>query len=292
MKYRFLITVLLAPFFAYPQTFDWWKNLVRWDGTTYWWKYLTISPKYLGPNALTVPFINNGSIDSTCSFAATVNFHFSKGDHTQNLILYGNYTTKKNTISVDAQFVPYERFTMTHAKKEERKVYYKNYYDKATVGDVIINTTVQLFEKWRKHFQLALRAGMRLPSGGGQGSARYADVPAYWIDVGGALPLKNNEWKWITMAGFFVWQTNSDKLRQDDAFLCGTGIEWNKGRFRLQNYFAGYFGYKENGDDPILYRVSAEKRSKKITWLLRFQQGLNDFYYSSVEAGIRYHVGR
>ena len=59
MKYRVLIFVLLVPLFATAQTFDWWKNLVHWDGTTYWWKYLTMSPKYFGPNAIPVPAINN-----------------------------------------------------------------------------------------------------------------------------------------------------------------------------------------------------------------------------------------
>lgn len=288
MRFRLLIIILLMPLFSFSQTFEKWKALVNWDGTTYWWKYLTISPKYFGPNALTIPFINNGSIDSVNSLAVTGNFHFSKGDNTQNIALYGNYTTKSNTIAVDVQFVPYEQFTLSQAKKDERKIYYESYYDKATVGDVLVNTTVQLFKKQRAHFHLALRIGLRLPSGGGQGSARYADVPGYWIDLGGALPL-SNEWKWVSMAGFYVWQTNSDVLRQDDALLCGTGLEWNKGNFRLQNYFAAYFGYKRNGDDPIVYRMSAEKRNKNITWILRFQQGLQDFYYSSFETGIKYN---
>jgi hypothetical protein len=288
-----LFIALVFPFFSFAQTLDWWRNLVNWDGTTYYWKYLTISPKYFGPNALSIPQINNGSIDSVSSLGVTGNFHFSKGDNTQNLVLYGNYAPKNTRISVDAQFVPYERFKMSHAKKEERKVYYLNYYDKSTVGDVIINTTLQLFQKWRDHLQLALRVGMRLPSGGGQGAARYADVPGYWIDAGAAIPWQKGEWKWVSMIGFYVWQTNKDdRFRQDDALLCGTGLEWNKGNLRLQTNIAAYFGYQENGDDPIVYRISAEKRKSRITWILRFQQGLHDFSYTSVEAGAKFHVGK
>src|SRR5262245_26055835 len=147
MKSRLVILTLILPFFASSQTFDWWKNLVHWDGTTFWWKYLTLSAKYLGPNALTIPAMNNGSIDSSTYLGITGNLHFSKGDNTQNLVLYGNYAPAHTRIAVDAQFVPREWFQMSHAIKEERKVYYLDYYDKSTTGDVIVNTTIQLFEK-------------------------------------------------------------------------------------------------------------------------------------------------
>ena len=33
-----------------------------------------------------------------------------------------------------------------------------------------------------------------------------------------------------------MWQTNDDDLRQNDAFLFGTGIEWNYKRLRVQAY--------------------------------------------------------
>jgi len=293
MKLRLFFIILLIPFVSSAQTFDWWKNLVNWDGTTHWWNYLTISPKYFGPNALTIPAINNGSIDSSSSLAVTGQLHFSKGDNTQNIILYGNYAPKNTRIAIEAQFIPKEWFRMSHAIKEQRKVYYLDYYDKSAVGDVIVNTTAQIFQKWRDHLQLAIRVGMRLPSGGGQGAARYADVPGYWIDLGGSVPWKNGEWKWVNMLGFYVWQTNhDDRLRQDDALLCGSGIEWNKNNLRIQNYFAAYFGYQENGDDPIVYRLYAEKRKNNMSWLLRFQQGLHDFRYSSVEAGAKFHLGK
>jgi hypothetical protein len=289
MKKWLLIVALASSFSLQAQTFDWWQNNVNWDGATHWWKYLITSPAYFGPNAFTVPAMNNGSIDSVISLGASANFHFSKGDQTQNIMLYGNYTTKQNTISVDAQFVPYERFSMSHEKKTERRVYYKNYYDNNTVGDVVVNTTIQLFNKWRPRFHTALRIGIRMPSGGGQGAARYADVPSYWIDVGWALPFTSPEWKWMGMAGFLVWQTNDDgDLRQNDAFLFGSGLEWNRSGMRVQGYCAGYLGYKNNGDKPIVFRVNIEKSKKRNIYLFRLQQGVNDFDYFSMEAGLKY----
>ncbi len=288
MKHKSLLLILLFPFITRAQTFDWWRNHVNWDGTTHWWKYLIISPKYFGPNALSVPGMNTGSADTSLSFGATANFHFSEGDNTQNLMIYLNYATKNNSMSLDAQFVPYERWEMSHAKKEERNVYYIDYYKKTTVGDVVVNTTCQLFQKWREKFQLALRVGVRMAAGGAQAAARYADVPSYWIDFGGGVPFANQEWKWTTMMGFLVWQTNEDALRQNDAFLFGTGLEFNRNGFTFQGYGAGFVGYKDNGDKPVVVRANFEKKRKQWVYLLRFQQGLNDFSYFTVETGAKF----
>lgn len=291
-KYFFLLLLAFPISVVCAQSFDWWRNNVHWDGTTHWWKYLIISPAYLGPNALTVPAISNGSCDSLVSLGVSANFHFSNGDQTQNFMLYGNYSTKRNTLSVEAQFVPYEHFWMSHEKKTERKVYYQEYYATNTVGDVIVSTTIQLFDKWRPRVQTALRVGIRMPSGGKQGAARYADVPLYWVDAGCAIPFKNPEWKWLGMAGFLVWQTNDDDLRQDDAFLFGSGVEWNRKGIRVQGYGAGFLGYKNNGDKPIVLRLTLEKTKKRNVFLFRLQQGLHDFDYFSVETGIKYLFNR
>ena len=286
-KYSLLFFFMLTYCLVKAQSFDWWKNNVNWDGTTHWWKYMTVSPAYFGPNALSVPAINNGSADSVLSLGATANFHFSKGDNTQNIMLYGNYTTKNNSISIDAQFVPYEQYQLSHQMKTKRKVYYQDYYRKKTVGDVIVNTSFQVFPRLREKIELAMRIGIRMPSGGALGAARYADVPAYWIDAGAGLPFHNRNWKWISMLGFLVWQTNSDNLRQNDAFLFGTGAEFNKNGFRLQAYGAGYVGYKNNGDKPIVARLNLEKKKSQMVYIFRLQQGFHDFSYLSVETGAR-----
>jgi len=293
MRYRLLLTiVLLSPMLCLSQSDVWWNNNVNWDGHTHWSKYIKIVPKYLGPNALSVPFINNGSIDSACSVGVTAMAHFSKGDNTQNLVLYGNYATKDKSVSIDLQFVPYEQFQMSYEKKTERKVFYLDYYKNKCVGDVIANTTIRLFPRLRDKFQLAMRLGIRMPSGGLLSLARYGDVPGYWIDAGAGVPFKNSNWKWIGMAGFFVWQTNIDQHRQDDALLFGSGFEWNHNGLRLQAYCAGYTGYENSGDRPTLVRMSLEKKSKRKAYLFRLQQGLHDFEYFSIEAGAKFMLGK
>lgn len=246
------------------------------------------SPRYFGPNAFTVPAINNGSIDSISSLGAGLNAHFLKGDQTQNLTLYGNIAPRNTAISVDVQFIPYEHFTVSHALKTERRVYYEDYYDKHATGDVIVNTTIRLFGRKNKKVQGALRVGVRMPSGTQLGAARYADMPGYWIDAGVGVSLRNPHWKWLLMSGFLVWQTNNIVLRQNDAYLYGTGVEWNKDSWRLQVYGAGYLGYIRNGDRPMVARLGLEKRTSNKTWFFRLQQGLVDFHYFSMEAGSRF----
>lgn len=246
----------------------------------------------MGPNALSVPMMNNGSIDSGASIGLTANAHFSNGDNTQNLMLYGNYATKDKSVSFNLQFVPYEQFQLSHQKKSERNVFWMDYYKNKCVGDVIANTTFQVFPKKRDKLQLAVRLGLRMPSGGLIGVARYGDVPSYWIDAGVGVPFRNKHWKWLGMAGFFVWQTNEDKHRQDDAILFGTGLEWNKNGFRVQGYAAGYSGYRNNGDRPTLVRLNLEKKKANKVYLFRLQQGLHDFAYFSIEAGARFILSK
>ena len=293
IRYRLLLTIgLLFPIFCFCQSDIWWNNNVNWDGYTHWSRYIMIRSKYMGPNALSVPFINNGSIDSVSSLGITANTHFSKGDNTQNFVLYGNYTPKNNIISVDVQFIPFETFQLSHEKKTERKVFWVDYYKNKCVGDVVANTTIRLFPKKEDKLQMAVRLGFRMPSGGLLSVARYGDVPGYWIDAGCGVPIRNSNWKWIGMAGFFVWQTNIDQHRQDDAILFGSGFEWNYKGLHLQAYAAGYTGYENNGDRPTLVRLNAEKKRRNKVYIFRLQQGLHDFAYSSIEAGAKFILGK
>jgi hypothetical protein len=296
MRTRLIILFLFISTITSAQTFDWWKNLVNWDGTTHWSKYIKFSPGFMGVNALPVPAITNGAIDSVHSFTLTGNLHFSKGDNSQNPTLYGNYCVAKNKVSVEANWVPVEWFQMSHAMKEKRKVYWKDYYLKKAHGDLTVAVNINLLNKIRDKIQLALRMGYRYASSDGVGAARMTNTPGYFFDVsmGKKFSVQSN-WKLIAMMGFYVWQTNNDESRlyQDDAYLTGLGVEYNKNRFRLQTCFAGYFGYFEGyNDDPIVYRFNIEKRFKRNSWIFRFQQGLHNVHYSSFETGIKFNFGK
>jgi hypothetical protein len=290
MRFFLLLGIVLSSAVARSQTWEWWANLVKWDGVSPWQHYLITAPKYLGPNALPVPFITNGSIDSVNALGVSGAFHFSEGDNTQNIVLYGNYCLVKNVISFDASYIPYEHYTMSHAIKEERHVFSHYYYDTKAHGDLHLNMNINLLNKWRKHIQLAGRLGYRYPTSSGIGTARFIDAPGYYLDISFGIPFRNHpSFKWIGMAGLYSWQTNLAGKRQDDAFLFGGGLEFNKKSFRIQSYVTGYLGYMESyGDKPVVFRTGIEKRWNHFIVFLRFQEGLHDFEYTSIESGLKY----
>jgi hypothetical protein len=276
---------------VYAQTFNQWAQTVHWDGVSHWSRYMITMPAYQGPNSLQVPRMANGSIDSSFSISATGAFHFSKGDNTQNLSLYANYCLVKDLISFDAVWVPYEHFNMSQAIKEKRHVFSQFFYDTDASGELHLNTNFQLLNKWKKYIRLAARIGYRFPTGSGFGAARFTDGPGYYFDLSFGKPFNHSALKWIGMLGFYSWQVESDRHNQDDAFLFGTGLEWNKTNWRIQTNVAGYLGYLgKTGDKPIVYRLNMEKKLKRTSLLFGFQQGLHDFKYSSVEVGIKYFI--
>lgn len=272
------------------QTLTQWSQTVHWDGVSYFAKYIKFNSSHMGPNALTVPFISNGSIDSFTSAGITGQFHFSKGDKTQNINVYGSYCLVKKVISMDLAWIPVEYFSMSDTIKRERHVYYKNYYDKKAKGDVILSTNINLLNKKSDRIQLALRIGMRFPSSSYKGvaAARFIDETGYFLDVSCGKQISPSL-KWISMLGLFVWQINEDDLRQNDALLFGTGLELNKNNWRIKTDLSGFLGYiYKSGDKPIVYRLNLEKKVKRISLLFGFQQGIHDFKYSSVEMGTKY----
>lgn len=291
MRKWLMLLFIFCSFRAAAQTMAQWSQLVNWDGVSHWSRYLRTMPAYQGPNALPVPRLGNGVIDSNAYVTAAGAFHFSKGDNTQNLSIYANYCLVKEFLSMDFAWVPYERFKMTHAMKEERRIFPQFYYNYRGEGEFHLNTNFQLLKRWRKHIRLAARLGYRFPSGSGFGAARDIDAPGYYFDISFGKPVGRTGLTWTGMLGFYSWQIESDKNNQDDAILFGTGLEWNKNNWRLQTNIAGYIGYLENsGDKPVVFRFNMEKRIKHVGLLLGFQQGLHDFKYSTVEAGIKYLV--
>lgn len=296
LRRRGVYLVAMCLFFSgtlTAQTLDWWTANVGWDGVTSWKRYLIFSPGFMGPNALPVPEIGNGSIDSVSTIGMTADFHFRKGDPTQNIKLIGNYCIAKNLISADISYIPMEWFQTSHLVKQERHVYYKSYYDNHQSGDVYMNLNLQLLNKFRKYIHLAARIGYRFPTGTLTGAARYTDSPGYYFDLSCGKKLgATGALKLLGMVGFYVWQTNRDDHFQDDAYLFGLGLEYNKNSWRLQANSCAYFGYMKDGDDPIVIRIAAEKRIKNVTALLRCQKGVQDFKYTTLEAGAKFRIGK
>lgn len=293
---RILIVVLLlfSCSLASTQTRQRWEEVVGWDGVSHWSRYMITLPAFQGPNSLPVPQPGNGRIDSNSYIGVSGAFHFMEGDHTQNLVINGHIAVVKDVVGVELTWVPWERYNMSTAIKEKRHVYYENFNDKKAAGDLMLNTNFRLFKKWAPVVDFIFQIGYRMPSGTDYGSARYSDGPGYHFAINMGKPLnKAKSLKLTAMAGFYVWQIESDIFKQDDAFLFGAGIEYRKKNFSLHTTIAGYLGYLEKqGDKPVVFRTRAEQQLKKMKLVLGFQQGLNDFEYSSFDAGLRFNFNQ
>jgi len=285
-----LLFLILSFFFTYTvcaQDDQWWIRNVNWDGFSHWSKYIKYNASNLGPNALPVPKLSNGRIDSLNSFSFSTMYHSMKGDQTGNLALYGNYVLVKDRISVDAFLVPFEIFNVTHALKEQRKIYFYVYNQNTAMGDLHVNFNINLLNKIKDKVQLSLRTGYRYATSTQPAAARMTDAPGYYFDISASRKFhKQSNWKYAAMLGMYVWQLPTGP--QNDAVLFGAGIEYNKKQFQLQSNITGYLGYFNNGDRPIVYRLRAGSNKKGMNWFAQFQQGIHDFKYTTGEMGGRF----
>ncbi|NCU03611.1 MAG: hypothetical protein GXC73_06440 [Chitinophagaceae bacterium] len=284
----FFVFFITSCLLSVAQSAEWWERNVQWDGVTHWRHYIQFSPAYLGPNALPVPSVTGGVVDTNHAVTIAAAGHFMPGDRTFNAVIKGNYCLVKNKVSFDVMWVPVEYYQMSHAVKEERHVFYLSYNNRKAMGDIHMNVNVQLFDPSKYKSTLGVRFGYRYPTSSNVASARMTDAPGYFFDLSTGGPFsKNKRWKYMAMAGFLVWQLNND-MPQNDALLFGAGVEYNHNKFQLQTTVAGYSGYINDGDKPIVGRIKAGTVKPGLNWHLQIQQGFHDFRYSSIEVGTKY----
>lgn len=289
IKFLFIIQFLAISSFMYSQDegHDWWNKKHNWDGISPWYSYLTYSPAYFGPNALPVPEIRDARIDSNMSLEGSVDLHFSQGDNTQNLFIKFRYPFLGGRIAVEVFGVPVEHYIMDTITRDERAA---RCYDceGTAMGDLYISTVIQILRDKGAWPDLVLGFTLRTASGNMLGDARYTDAPGYYFDLSAGKSFKLSSKFLIrpyAMLGFYVWQTNRDDYHQNDAFLYGLGLSAYSSRYEFNAKWGGYKGYIGNGDAPVVIRANAIYKLKKIHLKLGFQQGLNDFEYTSFRLG-------
>ena len=78
MKFIYTLLLVFISCLSHAQTQSQWAQTVNWDGASYWTKYMIANAGHMGPNALAVPFIGNGSIDSVSSIGLTGQFQIGR----------------------------------------------------------------------------------------------------------------------------------------------------------------------------------------------------------------------
>ncbi|CAH1001104.1 hypothetical protein LEM8419_02043 [Neolewinella maritima] len=286
-----LVCGLLLPLPA--QDFGWWNTIHQWDGHTPWTDYLTLAPAYLGPNALPVPDIQNGRLDTRPRLRLAGEAHFSDGDGTQNLLLDLSLPLFSDRVAFRLQYVPLEYYRMDVATRDLRAA--RDFDGRGTAsGDVYLSTYVQLLRDHPRWPDVLLTINLRTASGNKLSAARFTDTPGYFFDVsvGKEIPVSETvALRPHLMAGFYVWQTFTSNHFQNDALLYGLGADLILAPLTLTGSLGGYWGYLGEGDRPLVCRLDLRTtQPRRINYVLRLQQGLKDFGYSSLRIGLDYRL--
>ncbi len=277
------------------QDYDWWSDNVDWDGITPWRAYLISSPGRQGPNALPVPQLTDALVEEGWSFSLQTRYHWMPGDQTTDLQLETYWGVEGGKVGFHLLWVASEWFQTSHEWKTERNVFWHNYYSDQAVGDLRLQSEIQLLQATDHFMDAQLRIGYRFPSGGQQGAARYTDAPGYFFELSGARPITlsdRSQIRLMVMAGFLAWQTNRFDQLQNDAFLAGIGSQFTLDHWVGQIDLRGYSGYLDNGDQPILLSAVIGHRFTHFSLEFQYQHGFADWLYQNLGIRITYSLGQ
>ncbi len=240
----------------------------------------------MGPNALPVPDVKNGRLPTSASVKFGPEQHFSAGDNTSNLFTEGYIPLFSERVGLNLQWVPLEYYQMDTFTRDQRRA--RDFDGKGTAsGDLYLGTYIQLLRDHATLPDVVLTINLKTASGGKLSAARFTDAPGYFFDlsVGKDYLIDKGALRSIRphlMGGFYVWQRFETNALQNDSFLYGGGADLHFTKFTLTNALGGYLGYLDDGDKPLVYRLTLRSHfDAALNYELRFQRGLHDFGYTS-----------
>ena len=274
-----LISIILISFISSVRSDESWRDQM---------KDLIYSPRYFGPNALPIPELRNGLIGTRWEAEVRGEYHHYEGDKAKDLYARLFIPIANGLAGVELYGVIREDYKMTEETKTERHAVGTE-PPISCHGDFIISSFYQVLrnEKW---CDIMISANIKTASGNRVCDARYTDAAAYWFDTSLGRNLYQNADKTAAvrmqmMAGFYCWMTNDLIHRQNDAFLYGIGTSGNYKNISLAVDYAGYHGYKKNGDNSMAIRTKLNFEYKKNILSLRFKHGMKDNLYNSYSIG-------
>ena len=296
MKYITLSLFLFCNVLCFSQDFNWWNDIHNWDGSTHWTQYLTLSPKYMGPNALPVPEFKTGEINDPLSLEVSGDAHFSKGDQTQNLFTKLFIPLYDNRVAFQLNWVPIEHYKTDTVTRDLR--YSRGQTGEGTaIGDVYISSIFQVVKDHKKLPDILFSVNLKTTSGSKLTELRTTDTHGFWLDLsfGKTILLDRKLIKSIRphiMGGFYGYQTLNLDEWQNDAPLYSAGVDLTlKRNLIFKNSIGGYYGYFGNGDRPLVYRTELKSNSNRgLDFIASFQYGIHDFPYKSLRLGVQFNL--
>lgn len=280
--------------FCQDGDYSWWNETHNWDGITHWSKYIIMSPGFLGPNALPIPYVKEGRVGESSKMKFEVSQAKMDGDNTQSLWLEFYHPIVKNKVAIELKYLPYEHYKMSEKIRDER--YARGWTGEGTsVGDLYFGTIIQLIKN-KKFPDVTLGLYCRTASGDNIADARMTDSPGYYFDLtfGKNIKTRNEKLKWRLsgMAGFYCWQTNynnsSEGYFQNDAILLGVASGMIFSDWLFNNSLSGYLGYIGNRDKPVVFRSEIGKKIKSLQFSSEFETGVNEWLYNSLKIKVIY----
>lgn len=280
----FLIACFPALFVSAQEDWAWWNETHGWEsGMPGWRSFVIISPGYLGSNALPVPEVHNGLLEAQKAIEFGTDFHFSKGDNTQNLSARFYYPFS-DKIAIELSGVLMEHYAMSDEVRDERFARDRD-GEGAAVGDLYFTTYIQL-TKNRKFPNTLFRMAGKTASGGRLDAARYSDSPGYYFDISMSKEIqgvRNIHLLPFGSFGFYSWQTNDMENLQNDAWMFSLGFDLKNEKWQLANSISGYSGYKDERDRPMVYTFDLKREVGQNAIRLQYIYGLRDWQYQTVK---------
>jgi hypothetical protein len=243
----------------------------------------------MGPNALPVPEVKTGRLPDKASIRLFTDLHYSNGDNTQDVFSSLYLPLAGNKVGLELYGVMVEHYKMDITTRDQR--HSRDFDAKGfSVGDLNIATLIALTRDHGKLPDMLIRIAFRIPSGSNMRGARFTDAPGYHFDLLLSKNLTENL-ELTGMAGFYSWQLNYNTERvlyhQNDAFLYGAGLIFSKKRIKIEGCIAGYAGYINIKDSPMILRLKTELSFGKVKGVLGLQQGvMDDFDYTTLRFGV------
>jgi hypothetical protein len=254
---------------------------------------MEIAPNFMGPNALPVPEITKGRLTPGARLEFGLQAHFSDGDNTQNLFTNFYYSLLDARIGIHVLFVPVEFFQMTESERLRRNIEEEFFEPDGTqTGDVYYGFEVQVIRDRKNWPDIMIRGSVKTASGENVENGRFTDSPGYYFDAsfGKSILLKENkEIRPYAMLGFYSWQTYDVINPQNDATVYGLGVDYQSDPYLISLSTAGYAGWKQNGDKPLVIRSELGRRMNRFTASVGYQIGLQDFPFQTVQFSLEYN---
>lgn len=281
----------ILPVSTFSQDYSWWNRKHNWDGVTHWTRYLIISPAFLGPNAMPVPVLRGGSLDTSLLAQIAADVHRSIGDQTENLYTSLHIPVAKGVAALKLEMVVWEQYRMDTLTRDARRARDEDGKGQS-IGDLQVSSLIRISRNHKLLPDMNLGVHIRTATGSNKSAARFSDSPGYFFDLNMSKRFIINHKTQLYleprgMLGFYAWQVNRDDNLQDDALLYGLGLHLGTEKTKAGIDWAGYHGYFDNGDRPMVIRIHASRKiAPKTQIFCMLQQGVHDFAYTSVRMGL------